>query len=509
MVEQYLEQLGQYLVTPEALVLGLGLLAIIIFYLKKPEPQEQVMPSINFFMEDKADGKLNSVLRRLKNNIFLILHLSILTMLVLAVAEPFEWQEGEQENRILVLDNSANSQNQLQNHKNYLKNNLGESNTLITSNNDIIGEDLTTREATSIINELETNYNEPRLVETLRTAREYDGEIIIASTFGGVPKNQIQQEINSLNQPIKYTEPDFQNQQGIIDIEKTNSGEAQITVRNYQEQRNIQFIHNNLEYDIEVSADSTELLEIELAEGTNKVELENDNYGWDNSAYIEYIPERNEVAYISQEHSSHVETALSVQNSIETVQKTETLPDETDLVVTENEKIDTDSPQIVLKPEKDYLNDEKTSETVLKNDNVNLGNITFQESRINVDGLTDPEEVLYRSQDSEDVIYLNYRDNRLRNLPVYPLIWREAIEDLLETPEPFYKSANVDQTPGVDEDGRHVNLMQEITPFDEDLEQPSYTGLGEIKNSYQNPLIAAALLLILIEVGLLRKRGVI
>lgn len=510
MIETTLNRLQEYFISPEALLMALGLIILILFYLKRPQPQEQVMPSIEFFMKDKADGKLNKLFQRLKSNFLLILHILIFTSLVLAIAEPFQLQQGEQDHRILILDNSANSHSELQDQKDYLKEKTGQLNTIITAaDNQIITEETSTRQAQNQISQIEINYEEPKTIEAIRTAREYDGEIIIASNYGGQNINQVQRELNGLTQEYQTTSPSFENNWGITHIEQINPEEVRATIRNYKQQdEEIQIQNGNDNQKLEVPAQSSSDITLELEEGMNTLELEEDQYPLDNEINILHEPEEKTAQYITNNPNQHVKTAISVLSDFETMKISEEKEDaESDLIVAEQQPIETDTPQVVLNPDQNQLGEEKTSEVSINNRELSLGEINFRKAEGEIDGLTSPEDVLFARQDEEDVLYFNY-EGGLEERPIYPLMWRESIDKLLGTSENFQQSKETDLEPGV-HDGQAVNLLLELEPSTEELETQSYSEIDTIRNSYQVQLLLITLLLVAIETIYLLKKGVL
>ena len=510
MIQTISNHLQDYFINPEALIIALGLIAIVLFYLKKPQPQEQVMPSIEFFMKDKADGKLNKLFQRLKSNFLLILHILIFTSLVLAVAEPFELQQGEKDHRILILDNSANSHGELQKQKDYLKENTGELNTIITAaDNQIKTEETSARQAQNQLSQIEISYEKPETIEAIRTAREYEGEIVIASNYGGQNIDQVQTELNGLNQEYQTLDPSFENNWGITRIEQTTPEEIRATVRNYNQQDEEIKIHNgDTNQELEVPAQSSNDITLELEEGMNTLELEEDQYELDNEINILYEPEERIAQYITNDPNEHVKTAIRVQSDFETVEsREEKEEDESHLLVSEQRPIETDTPQVVLNLENELLGEEVTSEVSINNQDFSLGEITFREVEEDINGLTSPKDVLFMKEDETNVIYFNYEEG-LEERPVYPLLWRETIDELLGTSENFYQSKEEDLEPGV-HNGKAVNLLLDLESSTDELEAQSYSEINTIRNSYQVQLLLITIILVVIELIYLFKTGVL
>ena len=90
----------------------LALIPLIILYLRRPKPKDQVIPSLMFILQNKKTSKRSAFLQRLITNLLLLLHLLALIGLAFAMAEPFVTLPYDKtlENTVIVLDASASMQ---------------------------------------------------------------------------------------------------------------------------------------------------------------------------------------------------------------------------------------------------------------------------------------------------------------------------------------------------------------------------------------------------------------
>ncbi|MDP6600134.1 MAG: BatA and WFA domain-containing protein [Candidatus Woesearchaeota archaeon] len=101
---------------PFANTLGLialaSLIPFIILYLRKPRPQDRIIPSLMFILQNKKTSKQSDFLRKFLTNLLFFIQLLALIGLSIAVAEPFIKvpYDVSLENTIVVLDVSASMQ---------------------------------------------------------------------------------------------------------------------------------------------------------------------------------------------------------------------------------------------------------------------------------------------------------------------------------------------------------------------------------------------------------------
>lgn len=92
---------------PSALVLLLLLLPVIILYILKPKPKTLKMPSLMLLISRGKKLSLRSLFDTLIRDPLLLIQLAAITVLVLALANPYFFSNPQNENTVIVLDNSA------------------------------------------------------------------------------------------------------------------------------------------------------------------------------------------------------------------------------------------------------------------------------------------------------------------------------------------------------------------------------------------------------------------
>ena len=99
------------LIAPVALVLGVTLPIVIIFYLLKVRRHDEEISSTFLWNDLIRDLAAHEPLQRLRWNLLLLLQLLALGLVTFAVARPFSEQQGQKPvNAILLLDGSASMQ---------------------------------------------------------------------------------------------------------------------------------------------------------------------------------------------------------------------------------------------------------------------------------------------------------------------------------------------------------------------------------------------------------------
>lgn len=87
----------------------LSLIPFIILYMRRPRPQDRIIPSLMFLLRDKKDSKRYAMLKKFLMNLLFFLQLAILIGLAVTLARPFTKlnYDVSLENTVIVLDASA------------------------------------------------------------------------------------------------------------------------------------------------------------------------------------------------------------------------------------------------------------------------------------------------------------------------------------------------------------------------------------------------------------------
>ena len=80
--------LSNYFLEPTGFLALAALIPLIIFYLVKPKPDEKMMPSIRFFMQDRKEGKVKQDSSKILQKLMLIYHILVVATVAAAIANP-------------------------------------------------------------------------------------------------------------------------------------------------------------------------------------------------------------------------------------------------------------------------------------------------------------------------------------------------------------------------------------------------------------------------------------
>jgi hypothetical protein len=288
----------QYFLNPLGLLGLLALIPLAIFYLVKPKPEEQVMPSMRFFHEEDGSSQLRSALRSILRNLVLLLQILAVVGFAVALAEPFLTAMEQPENSVIVFDRSASMEGDLQQARDFVESRLGEENTLIVvdSDIDIEAERAPPSKVRDIIGDIEPVDTETDIASAIDTARSYRGRLVLASDLDQtVDDRSVDQLLTSLStRPIDTMEQVQSNSWGIkgIDVDRN---QTTVEVEYYDEgNATMDVIHGSQVRSVSLREGETASLTFESSLGRNTVELPEDGMSSDNTAYY-FIPETEEI----------------------------------------------------------------------------------------------------------------------------------------------------------------------------------------------------------------------
>src|SRR3989344_8293840 len=97
---------------PLGLLALIGLAIFVILYLRRPKPQDKIIPSLMFIMQENKRSKQYSFFQKLMTNILFLLQLLSILGLALVAAAPFVKLKYDVtlENTVIILDVSASMQ---------------------------------------------------------------------------------------------------------------------------------------------------------------------------------------------------------------------------------------------------------------------------------------------------------------------------------------------------------------------------------------------------------------
>jgi hypothetical protein len=122
---------------PIGLLALLLLIPFIIIYLRKPKALNKLLPSLMFLSEHKGTVRRSSILQKLLRNLLFLIQLLLLTLLFIALAEPYYETSATRffEDTIIVMDTSASMSygNQFDRAKDEAAKSIGRTTTIIAS----------------------------------------------------------------------------------------------------------------------------------------------------------------------------------------------------------------------------------------------------------------------------------------------------------------------------------------------------------------------------------------
>ncbi|MBI2650264.1 BatA domain-containing protein, partial [Candidatus Woesearchaeota archaeon] len=326
--------------------LGLwALIAVAVFvvlYLRRPKPQEKIIPSLMFVLQDKKRSRQYSFFQKLMTNLlFLLQLLSILGLSVVAAA-PFVKLKYDVtlENTVIILDVSASMQAKEKGVSRFdkaleqAKKALSGRNSIIMAENVplIVLENENSKIAFDVLSKIKPRATTTNLGDALLLAkdilRDKPGRIVVISDFLATEGPDIEVVRATLSSEDKLVDfIDVSNNAknvGIIKLEVAKYN-TKVYIKNFNseaKQITIKIVKDNKEITqtkVAIAANSVENFVFDTPAGISKVELEpKDDLEVDDAAFIATPPKiKNSVLLITNEKSSNLELALEAAKDIE------------------------------------------------------------------------------------------------------------------------------------------------------------------------------------------------
>ncbi|MFB6242156.1 MAG: VWA domain-containing protein [Candidatus Nanosalina sp.] len=529
----------------------LGILALIplaIFYLVKPEPEEQVMPSIRFFGADKDSGKLKNALRTFSRNLLLLLQILAVLGFTAALAQPYVTAYENPERTVVIFDRSASMAGSLDEARRFVENHLGEKNTLIVvgSESSVKAVRASASEVMDTIEGIELHDTETDLVSALRSARNYPGRVVIASDMGHTAgRANLEGAVRALSsRPVDIQQINSGNSWGITDIE-VNRNTTVIGIRNFREKAvQLTVEKGEKERKIRLSPGETVYRSFENKEGENTVKLPEDEMEADNVAYY-VVPGVKEIHLnVLGPGNPFFATAIDLIDGVSFTNRTR----ETDVYVL-NSRLE--SEEMLEKVEKHvrsggsaivFGKSRVLSRVMGFNTNIterhrsvrlNYPNrISVGATRVVTRGLKEgkslssPEDAVKILEYGKGRILLyGLAGERFRNNIMYPVFWKHVIRRIEDSPS--IEELNIQTGEKIDTGRKQVEInrtgfhtyggrtyaanlvsVDESTPSDKSYEiNNGGEELQKVKKDLRKHAISMLLVLILVELGYLWYRG--
>lgn len=436
--------LEQIFLNPIGLLALLALVPLLIFYLARPQPEEKLMPSMMFFRKHEADSKLRSAFRRLMRNFVLLLHILIIAAFAFALAEPFAEMPERPDDAVLVLDRSASMQGQ--DIESFIGDNLGERNTVIAtgSQTEVKAESVPADQAMSVVQDIQFHDTETDLISGLQTARNYPGEIVVASDLRQTVDDRNPEEIlESTSNPVEVMDTDQSNTHAVTEVDVGDETTEISIVRYGSGEDTVQAQHNEQEVEIELE-EGLNIHEIENEPGRNTFTLPDDGLNVDNEAFF-YIPEHEGLGIYTVEEDSHFREAVDLIDEFTYVEEAENADvyfingDYPDIA----DEVD-DGDAAVLTKQSDVFEEfglEASTDTVQDEvvidypQRISLGQVEYRETGLEGESLSNPDEVVQiHSYGEGSVLAFNAEMTGFRGNILYPVFWRHALLRVTDTP---------------------------------------------------------------------------
>lgn len=327
--------------------LGLWALAavavFIILYLRRPKPQEKIIPSLMFIIRDDKRSKQYSFFQKLLTNLLFLIQLLSIAGLAFVAAAPFVKLNYDTtlENTAIILDVSASMQAKEKGVSRFdtalkeAKKVLSGRNSIIMAENAplIVLENENSEIAMDVLSKIRPKATSTNLGDALLLAKDIlgdrPGRIIVFSDFiatEGPDIEVVRAALSSENKIVDFVDVSNKAKNtGIIRLEVSKYN-TKVYVKNFNNeaaQRTIRIIKDNkviTQTSVKIMPNSVENFVFDTPAGISKVELDpKDDLEVDDIAYIATPPKiKNTVLLVTNEkETTNLELALESAKDIE------------------------------------------------------------------------------------------------------------------------------------------------------------------------------------------------
>ncbi|MBI4451883.1 BatA domain-containing protein [Candidatus Woesearchaeota archaeon] len=327
---------------PIGLLALIGAAIFIILYLRRPKPQDKVIPSLMFIMQEKKRSTQYSFFQKLLTNLLFLLQLLSIIGLGLVAAAPFAKLNYDitLENTVIILDVSASMQAKEKGISRFdraleeAKKALSGRNSIIMAENIplIALENENGEIALDVLSKIKPRATTTNLGDALLLAKDIlgdkPGRIVVLSDFlstEGPDIGVVRAALSSEDKLVEFIDmSNTAKNVGIIKLE-VSKYTTKIYIKNFNKepaQRNIKIAKDNkiiTQTKVTIAPNSIENFIFDTPAGTSRVELEpKDDMEVDDTAHIATPPKiRNSVLLVTNEKSSNLELALGSAKDIE------------------------------------------------------------------------------------------------------------------------------------------------------------------------------------------------
>lgn len=558
---------SQFVLNPFWLWAALGVVPLIIFYMARPEPEERTMPSMAFFMKHRKSGHLQRAVSWLRHHLLLLLQLLFIGLLAVAAAGPYTPTGGHPDEVVHVVDLSASMEDDMADAKQFVRSNLGESNTVIAVRETatVPLEGVGPGQVRAWLDTVDVTAVETDIAGGLALAGDMDGVVAIASDLDQSVSDRrvppLVDDIEAAGRDVAVMETDAGNRWGITAI-RPGRGNTSIDVRNTgDDAASVTARYGEAEKTVDIDAGAVETLHIPVRPGRNTVTVGEDAVTGDNTAYLS-VP-RNEtyaVAYIDGTPNRHFETAVGLIpfTSIETYEPPVRESITADIYVLGSgdkllsgtlRSIESDveqgSSMVVFANDRLYDRVDKlpvqrngpdynASVEISSPRRMSVGEAELHRvNRSRGRALATENAVVRAPYGAGELVFYGLERSRFRFDLLYPVFWKHLFAELVERPDIntlHLETGSSFQGPVTGPDGTmegRVTLQRagfynasgrtyaaNLVSEEESIEdgptiERGGTATAEIPQPYQTPAILALLVLALLEIGYLYREGVV
>ncbi|MBS3105765.1 BatA and WFA domain-containing protein [Candidatus Woesearchaeota archaeon] len=322
-----------------------ALIAVAVFvflYLRRPKPQEKIIPSLMFVLQDNKKSRQYSFFQKLMTNLLFLLQLLSILGLSLVAAAPFVKLKYDVtlENTVIILDVSASMQAKEKGVSRFdkaleqAKKALSGRNSIIMAENVplIVLENENSKIALDVLSKIKPRATTTNLGDALLLAKDIlgdkPGRIVVISDFiatEGPDIEVVRATLSSEDKIVDFVDASNKAKNtGITRLEVTKYN-TKVYVKNFNseaKQVTIKIVKDGKEITqtkVTIAANSIENFVFDTPAGISKVELEpKDDLEADDAAYIATPPKiKNSVLLITNEKSSNLELALGAAKDVE------------------------------------------------------------------------------------------------------------------------------------------------------------------------------------------------
>jgi hypothetical protein len=321
----------------------LSLIPFIIMYLRRPKPQDRVIPSLMFLIKERKQSKRSSFFKKFITNLLFLIQLLILIGLSFTIAAPFIKlpYDVSLENTVVILDASASMQAE-EGGKTRFQEAVKEAKKVVSGRNSIILaenipliilEEEDKEVAQDILGSLEPKATTTNLQDAMLLARDLledkPGRIVVISDFANVNDADlliIKRAVETEERIVSFKDVSNEAENiGIINMD-VRKHSIKAFVKNFNDEEKT--VKLKLLQNKDVLADSGNIKILpgsiesfifdDTPTGVSRLEIEpKDKFGVDDTAYISApLKKQVNVLLITNKRNPNLETALKASKDI-------------------------------------------------------------------------------------------------------------------------------------------------------------------------------------------------